>query len=139
MHGERRQDFRPWSDVDFDELQINVRRSIYLNVIGHCKTEASRKPVPMGPIVASELWSWKQDSPYRQSDDWLFASSRTRGRNPYWPDSLLARVIRPAALRAGIGKHIGWQDCMQPRWTRRKLSPPWVWPVQDWGACCKRI
>src|ERR1700722_868918 len=23
-------------------------------------------------------------------------------------------------------------DCMQPRWTRRKLSPTWVWPVQDW-------
>jgi integrase len=35
-----------WSDVDFDELQINVRRSIYLNVVGKCKTEASRKPVP---------------------------------------------------------------------------------------------
>jgi integrase len=67
-----------WSDVDFDELQINVRRSIYLNVIGNCKTEASRKPVPMDPILASE------------------------------PDSLLAHVIRPAALRAGIGKHIGW-------------------------------
>jgi integrase len=97
-----------WSDVDFDELQINGRRSIYLNVIGNCKTEASRKPVPMDPMLASELWSWKQDSPYRQSDDWLFASPRTRGRNPYWPDSLLANVIRPAALRAGIGKHIGW-------------------------------
>lgn len=97
-----------WGDVDFDELQINVRRSIYLNVIGNCKTEASRKPVPMDPMLASELWSWKQDSPYRQSDDWLFASPRTRGRNPYWPDSLLAHVIRPAALRAGIGKHIGW-------------------------------
>src|ERR1700733_5960395 len=86
MHGERRQDFRPWSDVDFDELQINVRRSIYLNVIGHCKTEASRKPVPMDPIVASELWSWKQDGPYRQSDDWLFASSRTRG------ETLIGRI-----------------------------------------------
>ena len=97
-----------WRDVDFDELQINVRRSIYLNVIGNCKTEASRKPVPMDPMLASELWSWKQDSPYRQSDDWLFASPRTRGRNPYWPDSLLAHVIRPAALRAGIGKRIGW-------------------------------
>src|ERR1700733_1310332 len=75
-----------WSDVDFDELQINVRRSIYLNVIGHCKTEASRKPVPMDPIVASELWSWKQDGPYRQSDDWLFASSRTRG------ETLIGRI-----------------------------------------------
>jgi integrase len=76
-----------WSDVDFYELQINVRRSIYLNVIGNCKTEASRKPVPTDPMLASELWSWKQDSSYRQSDDWLFASPRTRGRNPYWPDS----------------------------------------------------
>ena len=23
-------------------------------------------------------------------------------------------------------------DCIQPRWTRRKLSPTWVWPVQRW-------
>jgi integrase len=94
-----------WSDVDFDELQIDVRRSIYLNVIGNCKTEASRKPVPMDPMFASELWSWKQDSPYRQSDDWLFASPRTRGRNPYWPDSLLAHVIRPTALRRDRKAH----------------------------------
>ena len=43
-----------WRDVDFDELQINVRRSIYLNVIGNCKTEASRKPVPMDRVLASE-------------------------------------------------------------------------------------
>ena len=59
-------------------------------------------------MLASELWSWKQDSPNRPSDDWLFAGPRTHGRNPYWPDSLLAHVIRPAALRAGIGEHIGW-------------------------------
>src|SRR6266700_8181306 len=26
-----------WSDIDFDELQINVRRSIYMNVVGNCK------------------------------------------------------------------------------------------------------
>jgi len=31
-----------WEDIDFNCLQINVRRSIYLNVIGNCKTEASR-------------------------------------------------------------------------------------------------
>ncbi len=97
-----------WGDIDFDELQINVRRSIYLNVVGNCKTEASRKPVPMDLILASALWSWKQDSPYGHADDWVFASPHTRGRNPYWPDSLLSHVIRPAAVRAGIGKHIGW-------------------------------
>ena len=39
-----------WEDIDFERLQINVRRSIYLNVVGNCKTEASRKPVPRFPI-----------------------------------------------------------------------------------------
>jgi integrase len=45
-----------WGDIDFDDLQINVRRSIYLNVVGNSKTEASRKPVPMDLILASALW-----------------------------------------------------------------------------------
>src|SRR3977135_3486476 len=81
-------------------------RSIYMNVVGNCKTEASRKPVPMDLILASALWSWKQDSPYGHADDWVFASPHTRGRNPYWPDSLLSHIIRPAAVCAGIRKHI---------------------------------
>lgn len=97
-----------WKDIDFDHLQIDVRRSIYMSIVGNCKTEASRKPVPMDPILASELWAWKQDSAYRHSDDWVFASLRTQGKKPYWPDILLSRVIRPAAARAGIQKHIGW-------------------------------
>jgi integrase len=97
-----------WKDVDFDNLQISVQRSIYMNVVGNCKTEASRKPVPMDPILASELWTWKQDSAYREPHDWVFASPHTEGKSPYWPDILLSRVIRPAAVRAGIRKHIGW-------------------------------
>jgi integrase len=97
-----------WEDVDFERLQINVRRSIYLNVVGNCKTEASRKPVPLDLTLASELWTWKQDSAYGQPNDWVFASPHSRGKNPYWPDILLSRVVRPAAARAGIQKHIGW-------------------------------
>src|SRR6267154_2413401 len=27
---------------------------------------------------------------------------------PFWPDALLQKIIRPAALRAGITKKIGW-------------------------------
>jgi len=97
-----------WEDVDFERFQIQVRRSIYQSVAGSCKTEASRKPVPMDLTLASELWTWKQDSRYGQPSDWIFASPHSRGRNPYWPDILLSRVIRPAAARAGIRKHIGW-------------------------------
>jgi integrase len=97
-----------WGDVEFENLQIVVQRSIYRNVVGNCKTEASKKPVPMDPILAAELWAWKQASSYNQSYDWVFASPRSKGNNPYWPDIVLSRIVRPAVVRAGIQKHVGW-------------------------------
>ena len=45
---------------------------------------------------------------YGQPNDWVFASPHSRGRNPYRPDILLSRVVRPAAARPGIKKHIVW-------------------------------
>jgi integrase len=42
-----------WGDVEFDHLQIRVQRSIYMNVLGDCKTEALKRPVPMDPIHAA--------------------------------------------------------------------------------------
>jgi integrase len=103
-----------WSDVDFSNLRVDVRRSIYLRNIGDCKTEASRKPVPLDERVAADLWLWKETTPYREPDDWIFASPRTKGKYPFWPDALLQKVIRPAALRAGISKKIGWHTARGP-------------------------
>ena len=99
-----------WEDIDFSGLQIDVRRSIYRNAVGNCKTEASRKPVPIDSILASELLIWKQHCRYKQPSDWVFASPRSNGQYPYWPDTLLSRVIRPAAARVGIQKHFGWHS-----------------------------
>jgi integrase len=97
-----------WSDVDFSNMRLDVMRSTYLGHIGDCKTEASRKPVPLDDRVAADLWLWKGTTRYRQPDNWIFASPRTHGKHPYWPDALLQKIIRPAALRAGIDKKIGW-------------------------------
>jgi len=97
-----------WRDVDFSNLRLDVLRSIYLRHLGDCKTEASRKPVPLDERVAADLWVWKETSRYRQPDDWIFASPRTQGKYPFWPDAVLQKVVRPAALRAGINKRIGW-------------------------------
>jgi len=97
-----------WRDIEFENLQIIVQRSIYGNVVGNCKTEASKKPVPMDPILAAELWAWKQDGSYNQPYDWVFASPRAKGKHPYWPDSILSSVIRPALARSGIQKRVGW-------------------------------
>jgi|ERR1700686_154201 len=45
-----------------------------------------------------------------QLDDWVFASSDMHGVQPYWPENLLRRHIRPAAKRAGITKIVGWHS-----------------------------
>jgi integrase len=97
-----------WCDVNFSGLEISIRRSIYLGVVGDCKTEASRAPVPITERMAAELWIWKETSEYSQSDDWVFASRKNEGQKPLWPGVVLQKVIRPAAVRAGISKRFGW-------------------------------
>jgi integrase len=97
-----------WSDVDFFEMQISIQRSIYLGTVGNCKTETSRRPVPIDERIAADLWLRKETSRYNQPDDWVFTSSRVMGRSPLWPGTVLEKVIRPAALRAGVVKRIGW-------------------------------
>jgi integrase len=97
-----------WSDIDFCNLTIEIKRSIFQGVIGNCKTEASRRPVPLSLEVAADLWLWKECTLYSKPNDWIFASSWAKGSKPFWPNTLLRKIIRPAAVRAGIKKRIGW-------------------------------
>jgi integrase len=43
--------------IDFQKSQISVTRSIVMQRIGDCKTEANRKPVPMDLRLASALYN----------------------------------------------------------------------------------
>ena len=97
-----------WGDIDFDQKTMNVTRSIVYGVVGPCKTEASQKPVPVHPTVLQTLSEWKQVCRYNKPDDWIFASTRHRGRKPIWGQAILRRYVRPVALRAGIQKQFGW-------------------------------
>jgi len=71
-----------WRDIDFDLMQIHVRRSCVRNHFGDTKTEASRKPVPLHASVSSCLMQWRRESPYNGEDDFLFPSFRLNGRQP---------------------------------------------------------
>ena len=42
-----------WEDVNFAELEVNVTRSMVKQKITRCKTEASRKPIPLDPELSS--------------------------------------------------------------------------------------
>jgi integrase len=100
-----------WTDVNTLTLEVNVLRSCVRNRFGDTKTECSRRPVPLHPLVLAALLEWKEESLYKADADFLFPSIRLNGAKPLSPDSLLKRSIRPALKRAGIvGKQIGWHN-----------------------------
>src|ERR1035437_6958940 len=99
-----------WEDIRFDAGEIRPVRAIVDAHIGALKTEASGKAVPMALELASALLDWRGTCPYNQDSDFVFGSPEMNGTQPYWPDSMLRKVIRPAAVRAGITKHIGWHS-----------------------------
>jgi integrase len=99
-----------WRDIDFQLMQANVTHSIWHNVEGDTKTEASRKPVPLHPFVIEELQQWKSATLYRSNEDFLFPSVVKNGTQPLTPDMILRRHIRPALNRIGVTKRIGWHS-----------------------------
>jgi integrase len=70
-----------WRDINFHDYQISVTRSMVMQVIGPCKTEASQKPIPLDPYLAEVLQNWRQQSRYKAQDDWVFASPGSKGRH----------------------------------------------------------
>jgi integrase len=120
-----------WQDLSLEVLEIHLSRAIVDGVAGDMKTEASRKPVPLDTGLAEVLLNWRARTPYNRDEDWVFASPKELGRQPYWPDSALRRVARPAAVRAGIVKHIGWHTFRHSFATLLKANGEDVKVVQE--------
>ena len=93
-----------WGDLNLEDLTLLVQRSVVHGRVGETKTEASRVPLPVDPRLADALKKQWRRSTYREPSDWVFAN---RAGKPRWQESILQRQIKPAAMRAGIGK-IGW-------------------------------
>src|SRR5216684_2885802 len=97
-----------WCDIDFNKKTLNIRRSIWHQHVGPVKTEESEKTMPLGEEIITDLLRWRKETPYAQEQDWIFASARMKGRQPLWPEAVMRNYICPAAVRAGITKHINW-------------------------------
>jgi len=97
-----------WSDIDFDNRQINIARSVVHGHINNCKTESSAKPVPMGRQLSQMLIEWRTKCKFPAPDDWVFASTRARGEHPLWGQTIMRKHVQAAAKDLGIQKRIGW-------------------------------
>jgi integrase len=120
-----------WSDIDFERLEINVTRSVFRQIVGPCKTEASKRPLPLDPGIADELYSWPLRSEFPRPEDWVFASSSMGGKQPWWPDAILQNYIQPAAKRVGITKRIGFHTFRHTYSTLLKANGEDVKTVQE--------
>ena len=101
-----------WRDFDFACKQMSVTRSVVDMVSGKVKTEASQKTVPLDDFMIEEVLAWYRITPYQKPEDWVFASDSPRagakrGKQPYWPMTIMRMFIKPVAKRLGIG-NVSW-------------------------------
>jgi integrase len=47
---------------------------------------------------------WQEQTPYAETTDWVFASTRLKGKQPRVANMLVEDHLRPAALKAGVLK-----------------------------------
>jgi integrase len=96
-----------WGDLNFEKKAVKFQRGIVHGRITPLKNESSHEELNLPEDVVEALLNWRRVTPYRQPSDWVFASPKTKGQRPYWPDAMLTKKIRPIAEKAGFGQ-IGW-------------------------------
>jgi hypothetical protein len=91
-----------WEDINFERKELTPRRSIVKQRVGQVKTEASKKMIPLDDDLIAELLAWSAETPYAGNGDYVFASTKMKGRQPYWMSRIMQHHIKPVATAAGI-------------------------------------
>ena len=97
-----------WSNVDWEHSCIRITRAYVYGKFGPPKSKASRKPVPMHPLLAALLEQWRKKTPYAGNADFIFPSFRLRGRKPPPANMLVSDHLQSAAQKAGITGQVGF-------------------------------
>jgi integrase len=90
-----------WHDIDFDAGAMHVQRGIVYSVVGNTESDASKSRIPLAASVLDSLARWRRETPYAAPTDWVFASTRMKGKKPYWGNTMVANHLRVAAAKAG--------------------------------------
>ncbi len=98
-----------WRDADFEAHTLAIHRGVVKKHLGDLKSKASHRLLPLHPYLVLALQHLRSVSTYVGLDDWIFASDRKNGHVPIWPTSLMEDYVRPAAVRAGVDKHVNWK------------------------------
>jgi integrase len=91
-----------WRDIDVENQCIYVRRAYVYGRFGKPKSKASKRPVPLHPLLAAHLLNWRRETPYRKEEDLVFPSFKLKGAKPPRANMLLSDHLRPAAMTVGV-------------------------------------
>ena len=91
-----------WRDIDWLNGEIRICRAWSKGKETAGKTEGSMTQVVMHSALARALSAWRQESVYSSDDDWVFASTKSKGRTPRSASIAGQDYLRPAAVKAGV-------------------------------------
>ena len=88
-----------WQDIDWKKSQINIRRGWSKGKETSGKTPGSMTQVAMHPELAGALLQWRRESLYHRENDWVFASTKAKGKKPRSAGVAGQDYLRPARSR----------------------------------------
>jgi integrase len=92
-----------WSDVDWLNFRLHVRRGIVRQRVDDTKTEYSERPLAIAAEMLEVLKLWRQTTQFSGDKDWMFASPVQLGRLPWAADTVNDAYLKAGRL-AGIGR-----------------------------------
>src|SRR5260370_13288877 len=84
-----------WGDFDWKNRQVMIQRGVVIGRVYEVKTRYSNKAIPLAPVLASMLLSYRRQA---SPGNWVFPSSRT-GR-PWWPWTIQRNHLLPPRIKA---------------------------------------
>ena len=66
-----------------------------------------RNIIPVDEHLLADLRAWRRETPYAENGDYIFASPKMKGKQPLWLDTVIKKIIKPAATKSGI-RLKGW-------------------------------
>jgi integrase len=101
-----------WGDVDLGCRRLKVRRRLYQGKLAPPKTSFGRRTLPLSLSLTQTLWKLKKGA---AETDFVFTN---RTGNPLDTSNVFSRVLKPAAVEAGLGS---WELR-----AGRKIAQSWV-------------
>jgi len=74
-----------WSDFDWENLSVYIRRAIVSGRVDDVKTEYSEAPLPLDPALAEVIFEWRRKTEFSAASDFVFARLSWQEKSPTHP------------------------------------------------------